>query len=449
MKSNRVKKLKKKISIRAQLALTFIGLMTGVIVLCLVCNKLFLSEYYTYAKKNIIKSAYEELLKTSTTESFSENAGKPVVDSLNKLAMTYNISIMVLDSDSESLYTSVNANRELAMELVGFILNVEPPLDKEDEIEKTEKYTLRRIRNQSGESLEMLGYLDDGVSFIMRTPMESIRESANYANKFFLYIGLIGTVCGGVVILLAANSLQKDLDRRDAQDEMRQDFIANVSHELKTPIALIQGYAEGLKEGITDDQESRDYYLDVIIDESDKMSNMVKKFLTLNQLEFGVEKPANEDFDIAAMIKGFLQQASILTDNNGIALKTDFPESTYVCGDAYLAEEVLTNYFSNAVNHCAANAGGEKFIELKLSSNKDKIRISVFNTGENIPKESLDKLWEKFYKVDKARTREYGGSGVGLSIVKAVQDSIGEGYGAENRPGGVLFWYELSASDMQ
>lgn len=97
------------------------------------------------------------------------------------------------------------------------------------------------------------------------------------------------------------------------------------------------------------------------------------------------------------------------------------------------------NYFSNAVNHCSK----EKIIVISLERREDNIRIGVFNTGEPIPEEAMPHLWEKFYKVDKARTREYGGSGVGLSIVKAIMESMNRAYGAENYTNGVLFWFEL------
>ena len=112
-------------------------------------------------------------------------------------------------------------------------------------------------------------------------------------------------------------------------------------------------------------------------------------------------------------------------------------------GDEFKLEEVVTNYISNAINH----VDGEKQIEVTVLHQNDKVRVSVFNTGELIPEDSLDKVWIKFYKVDKARTREYGGSGIGLSIVKAIMDSHHQKYGVYNRKEGVVFWFELDAAD--
>ena len=220
---------------------------------------------------------------------------------------------------------------------------------------------------------------------------------------------------------------------------MRKEFLSNVSHELKTPIALIQGYAEGLKECINDDAESREFYCDVIMDESAKMNNMVKKLLTLNHLEFGNDQAAMERFDLTDLVRGVVQSAQLLADQKGAQISFPQSEPVYVWGDEFKVEEVVTNYVSNALNH----VDGEMKIEVKMMRRENHVRLSVFNTGKPIPEEELDKIWIKFYKVDKARTREYGGSGIGLSIVKAIMESMHQKFGVVNYDNGVEFWFEL------
>jgi signal transduction histidine kinase len=223
---------------------------------------------------------------------------------------------------------------------------------------------------------------------------------------------------------------------------MRKEFLSNVSHELKTPISLIQGYAEGLKENINEDPESRDFYCEVIMDEADKMNKMVKKLLSLNELEFGNNQANLERFDIVTLIESVLSATEILFKQKEVTLYFEQTTPVYVWADEYLIEQVVTNYISNALNH----VGGQKIIEIKLIHRENRIRVAVFNTGENIPEEDLEKIWIKFYKVDKARTREYGGNGIGLSIVKAIMNSHNQECGVINRPIGVEFWFEL---DMQ
>ena len=483
-----------KYSIKRQFALIFMGVMAGMILLCILVNNLFLEQYYIRSKTNVIYDAYSTISQAANSDAYGT---AEFTEQLNDVCSIYNITICIMDADSQMKYESVNGGRELETQLFtyffGFYNSQEVKV-----LSEGEGYVIQRISSGKDEYLEMYGRLSSGISFIMRTPVESIRESAKIANRFFAYVGVLGALMGGLIVWFvsrkitrpilelnriseqmvhldfeakyqgrarneidllgeninklsssleksiselktANNELQKDIEKKERIDEMRKEFLANVSHELKTPIALIQGYAEGLSEGINDDPESREFYCEVIIDEAAKMNNMVKKLLTLNQLEFGNDIVSMERFDITALLKNYIQSAAILTKQNEITVEMkDYP-AIYVWADEYKTEEVFMNYFSNAVNHC----DGEKRIIVSLEEGEASVRISVFNTGEQIPEESIAHLWEKFYKVDKARTREYGGSGVGLSIVKAIMESMNQRFGVENHDNGVTFWFEL------
>ena len=233
--------------------------------------------------------------------------------------------------------------------------------------------------------------------------------------------------------------LKKDIEKKEEYESFQRDFIANASHELKTPIALIQGYAEGLKENVNDDPESRAFYCDVIMDEAAKMNDLVRMLMNLNELEAGSQNLTIDRFDLSEMITNQIQTMSLPASNNGITISYE-PEELFVHSDVFKIEEVFRNYLSNAINHCA----NEKRIEIRTVKEDDNVRVEVFNTGECIPEEEIPKLWDKFYKVDKARTREYGGSGVGLSIVKATMELLGEDYGCENTENGVVFYFNVS-----
>ena len=237
----------------------------------------------------------------------------------------------------------------------------------------------------------------------------------------------------------ANNELQMDIEQKEKLERMRTEFLGNVSHELKTPIALIQGYAEGLKEGVSDDPESREFYCDVIMDEAGKMNQMVKNLLTLNQLEFGDNDVQFERFNLTDLIRGVLQSLDIMITQKEVHVIFRQENPVYVWADEFKVEQVLRNYVNNALNH----AEGEKVIEIKIVEINEKAHISVFNTGNPIPEEDVEHIWEKFYKVDKARTREYGGNGIGLSIVKAIMESLHQAYGEKNYDNGVEFWFEL------
>ncbi len=484
-------------SVRRQFSLIFIGLMAGVILLCWFINNMFLGQYYMSTKTKVIRDAYTTISQAANSDTYSTEEFKAALDDV---CSVYNIMVYVMDADSMVKYQSFNGGAELERRLFGYLFGFLSD-DSVRVLEEGGDYVIQRVQVAGDDYLEMYGRLNTGISFIMRTPIESIRESVKIANRFFAYAGLGGTVLGAVIIWLvtgritrpilklndiseqmvhlnfeakytgkarneidllgeninklsasleksiselktANNELQKDIEKKEQIDEMRKEFLANVSHELKTPIALIQGYAEGLSEGIQDDPESRSFYCEVIMDEASKMNKMVQKLLTLNQLEFGNDVVEMERFDLAALIKNYVQSAAILTKQNGIEVCVEDWQPVFVWGDEYKTEEVFMNYFSNAVNHCS----GEKKIIVSLEQREKKVRVGVFNTGKPIPEDALPHLWEKFYKVDKARTREYGGSGVGLSIVKAIMESMNQQYGVENYNNGVLFWFELETA---
>ena len=243
--------------------------------------------------------------------------------------------------------------------------------------------------------------------------------------------------------LKSANAkLKADVEEKTKLDDMRKEFLANVSHELKTPIALISGYAEGLKDMACEDEESREFYCDVIMDEAKKMNHMVKQLMQLNSLEFGNNTPDFVRFSLTDLVKNCLSSSGeMIAAPKGINVESDILEDVYVWADEYQIEEVFRNYFNNAVNH----VDDRKLIRVSMERMDDyRVKVSVFNTGKNIPEDSIGRIWDKFYKVDKAHTREYGGSGIGLSIVKAVMEAHGGGYGVVNEEDGVRFYFVLS-----
>ena len=483
-----------KYSIKQQIAGIFIAVMVGTIILVWFANSTFLEKYYISNKVHAIYSAYESLDSAVSGGSISSDEFDL---ELRRVCDMYNISVVVIDAQSNTIKSTSRDTDLLIRRLYDNVFQRDNKLEK---IEDTDRYSLAVTTDQGmgTDYLEMWGVLDNGNLFLIRSPLESIRDSAKIANKFLAYIGIVVTLVSALLIWFvttritkpimelkdisarmtnldfemhyksrgkneidllgehmnqlsdtlektiselktANNELQRDIEKKEEIDEMRKEFLANVSHELKTPIALIQGYAEGLKEGIHDDDESKDFYCDVIIDESGKMNNMVKKLLTLNQLEFGNDVITMERFDVVAMIHNFLQSAEILTQQNEVNVRMEQTEPIYVWADEFKTEEVIRNYFNNAMNHVK----GDKIIDIKYTMLENKVRIGIFNTGDPIPEDSLPHLWEKFYKVDKARTREYGGSGVGLSIVKAIMDSMNQQYGVMNYTNGVEFWIEL------
>ncbi len=385
----------------------------------------------------------------------------------------------------------------------------EPLSDNCEQIKKNDQYAVYKVYDQriGSNYIELTGQMPDGYWLYLRANYTGIRDNASVSNRFLIIVGIVVTIISILLILVIAshytrpilrlakwaqemrgldfssryevdrddeigvlagsmndlsdklestiselktanNELKHDIEKKAEQEQMRQEFLANISHELKTPIALIQGYAEGLKENINDDPESRDFYCEVIVDEADKMNRMVKKLLSLNQIEFGNGQVHLEHFDINEMITSQTEASEILFRQKDVNLRYQPTEGPLlVWADEYMIEEVLANYISNALNHVEpGDESGEGIIEIKALKNGDKVRISVFNTGKPIPEADVSKIWDKFYKVDKARTREYGGNGIGLSIVKAVMEAHNQEFGVINYDNGVEFWFELDVS---
>ena len=178
------------------------------------------------------------------------------------------------------------------------------------------------------------------------------------------------------------------------------------------------------------------------MDEADKMNQMVKKLLNLNQIEY-VNQVQRETFDLTELIRGVLHSSEILAQQKGADIRFSRTEPVFISADEFMIEEVVSNYVSNALNHLDY----DRVIDIRMELKDTAVKVSVFNTGDPIPEEDLEKVWIKFYKVDKARTREYGGSGIGLSIVKAIMDAHKGKYGVENRENGVCFWFELETQN--
>jgi signal transduction histidine kinase len=231
-------------------------------------------------------------------------------------------------------------------------------------------------------------------------------------------------------------------------DERRKEFLSSVSHELKTPIALIQGYAEALEERVVTDEENRDYYYHVISDEADKMNTLVKKLTSLNNLEAGHDELYWEEFDIVALARSVIQRGQSLPGAEDLEFQFAGPDEAWVTADDFLIEEVVFNYITNAIHY----ARDRKLIRVTIREIEagggdagSRIRVEVFNSGSYLNDEEKERVWESFYKADKSRSREYGGSGLGLSVVRAVMERHQSAYGVENIEDGVSFWFELQA----
>lgn len=494
-------------SISRQLTLAFLTILGIVLLLMFLANSFLLEKFYENRLENTLVATFETagdhisedgIDKTFFSGTFVQNAEK---NNIIAAVTDHNyVPRVVVGTDTGSMDI-------LSARLNGYIWGI----DQGAQIVKTsDHYTIQKKQDdhvRDSVYLELYGtFPKSGYHMLLRVPVEGIRTSARISNEFAVYL-IVVAICLSLLMaefmskrltrpiieltdlsermanldfnakytsggrneigrlgdhfnqmsetlektiseLKTANiELQANLDAKIKAEAERREFLSNVSHELKTPLALIQGYAEGLQDCINEDPESRDYYCSVIIDEAGKMNLLVRKLMALNQLESGYDKVEMTRFDLADLIRGKAASTKILADQKGASIEVTCPDRVHVWGDEFKVEEVLTNYLSNAINHVE----GDKRIWIRVVPDLagHLVRISVFNTGRQIPEEDLDHVWDKFFKVDKARTRAYGGSGVGLAIVKAIMESFHQKYGVLNREDGVEFWFNLELGDRE
>jgi len=496
-----------KMSIRTRLFITVNLLIVFFVAFSWLMNSSYLEKYYVYQNKRELLSTSEriaQLYKGNVEDLALEIEKLERVSGLNILILNHNLEMKYhsrgIDIDKPPGPNSMPDDRaprpDFRISLVSKHLSA---------LQSGEQMVAvgQDPALQNG-FLNVASMLNNGDYLLLSTPLVSLQESAAIANQFFLFTGLITIVLGCIAVYIftrrftrpilelnaiaqkmseldfsqkftaqtedevgelgdSINSLSDQLDKSISElqaanqklladieherriDEMRKQFVSNVSHELKTPIALIQGYAEGLKVNVVEDEESKNYYCDVINDEAGKMNKMVRELLDLSQIEAGYFPLEKEVFEIGLLIEQVIAKYDLILKEEEILLLEEKADALLVNGDRSRIEQVLVNYLNNAMNHVDEH----KQLRVKVHTIGDKVRIAVFNTGCPIPEESLDKIFTSFYKVDKARTRAYGGTGLGLSIVRALMELHQNDYGVLNVTGGVEFWFELDKIDPQ
>ncbi len=486
-------------TVRGKLFLTLCIIVMSIILFLIIVNSFVLEKYYQYTKSKTLKSVYNQINSYYNGESQIEN----IEEELNKIAISNNFDIIIKDSDDVIQYLSNKdflSNIRKIIEFWGTNRNKEYSV-----IEETDKIEIMNIRDTQTRINYILltGKLDNGYSAYIRLPISSIQESVRISNRFLYLIAGIVIIIGGIAIIYISKQfsnpiselnaiakkmanldfshkyivtdddeinelgksinamsekleatinqlrktnieLERDIERKSKIDEMRKSFISDVSHELKTPIALIQGYSEGLLENVNTDEENRKFYAEVILDESNKMDKLVKQLLELTRLEYENREFNNREFNIVELEKEIVRSSQVMIQEKGTEVIFETEEKIDVYADDFYISQIITNYLTNAIKH-VKNIDNENYIKItnKAIPEKNKIRVTVFNTGDKISEENLPRIWNRFFKADEARNREDGGSGIGLSIVRAIMNNYGTEYGVENKENGVEFYFEI------
>ena len=501
-----VKLSKQAKTVRGKLFFIMCIVVLSIILFLILVNSFVLEKYYQYTKSNQLKSLYNNINDYYN----SDNPATNFKDELDRVAIKNNFDIIIKDENDKAVYLSNKdflSNIRVIIDFWGINKQKEYKV-----LEETDKLEIRNIKDTetSANYILLSGKLDNGYGVYIRIPISSIQESVRISNRFLYLIAGIVIIVGGIAIIYISKTfsspiselnniakkmanldfshkyavtddddeinelgesinmmseklettinqlrstnieLERDIEKKSKIDEMRKSFISDVSHELKTPIALIQGYSEGLLENVNDDPESRKFYAEVILDETNKMDKMVRQLIELTKLEYEKREFNNRTFNIVELEKEIVRTSKVMIDEKQTEVIFETPDKIDVFADDMYLSQIITNYLTNAIKH-VKDVDGEKYIKITnvVLQDKQKARVTVFNTGENISEENLNRIWNRFFKADEARNRDDGGSGIGLSIVRAIMNNYGNDYGVKNKTKGVEFYFEVDLQSGQ
>ena len=399
-------------SIRAKLFLTLCIVIVMIIAFFVIISNTVLETLYYTSKKDALLNAFD-YVQNNIPKEFKEDEANHLKSDLEKVCVEYSFEIVIEDGENQIYVTNKNFSKDFGT-VNDITYNIDYSIfNKSDIMYARNDVSLRKIMSKSNgmDYVLLKGHLENGNEIFIRTPISPIEESAEITNNFIYVIGFLSIVLGGFAILVITerftkpieelndianemsnlnfkrkyrindsedeidelgksintlsdkleetilqlkknnSDLEKDIEAKSKIDEMRKQFISDVSHELKTPIALIQGYAEGLVENVTTDEESRKFYTEVILDEANKMDKLVKRLLELMKLEYEDRKLNDVKFDLVELINEVIKNSQVMLRENKIEVEFNQDKPVMVFADDFYIEQVVTNYFTNAIKN--------------------------------------------------------------------------------------------------
>ncbi len=473
-------------SIKTRLFFVIFGIILLNITLVLVFGGVFAGIYYTELTKMKLND-YGKYIQDAYNDSDNQDKLKYIIDKCT----ANNVTVVIYDSSNNTVFS--NSREKSSKMQSGIDVNtwiehvykegIFSKLNSKSSITDTEN-------NGISDSICFYSKIDDDIYLMLETPMEFLQSAANMMFQFFSIISIITLIIATFIIYFVskkiakpikqidrtaqriskmdfsercnihtgdeievlsisinkmADKLEKNIDilkedlRREEQTNiMRREFIANVSHDLKTPLALITSYSEALFDGNIDKKEA----VEVLLEQCNRMDRLVNQMLTLSRLESNTMKYDMTVFPIGELISTVSQEFKLLIE--GIDFNLDVDDSI-VYGDYNAIVQVYTNLLDNAIKY----VDDKKQIRVFLSEDDSEfVKISVYNTHKPLYEENLQNVFEMFYKTDKSREIGSKSYGIGLAIVKNIVKSHGGKCGVENMDEGVCFWFTLKRVEL-
>jgi len=461
-------------SMRFKLWAGMMALIVIVLILLWLFQIVFLESFYTNMHISGVKKE-----AVSIMESMNEGSKTEYENKLEALSFEYNMSIDVIDPEGNTIFSTgtMGAGGQMPMMMTGSRVEVFQQALAGNVVE----FPLMHPR--FGNKFMMIGLPVRAAGtvsevLIINLPLAPVEDTASILKWQLLYITSILLAASLLISYLISKSFTRPIldikkvsetmasgdfsarissrkqdeigklastinylgEQLSKIDQLRKDLIANVSHELRTPLSLRRGYAETIRDVTGDSREKRDKQLEIIIEETERLSGIVDDVLNLSQLQSGYIKLDKSRFSVGETVDAIVKRYEVLSEKAGVKIIQQCATDAVMEADKARIEQVFYNLINNAFNH--TTAGGT--ITVRAIDQPAAVRFEVSDTGSGIPEEDISHIWERFYKVDKTSNKKSVGTGLGLAIVKGVLDAHQAVFGVESKMGvGTTFWFEL------
>lgn len=450
------------------------GLMLALVFIALIliwCFQIVFLEsfYFSIHEKKLLKEGANlaEMIKANEEQYIIEQK-------LNELLLKYNARIDLYTSKGVIIYSSESAPKLIRVDKTAFLMDI---------IQNKKAVSTYKQNSMGNLLLVGLPVIRENVmtaAIIMTIPVASLKETVDTLKEQFVIISLILISVSSILAyvfsryftrpILEINNAAKTMAEGNLSikvpvntkdelgmlsstinhlslqlqkiEQLRKDLIANVSHEFKTPLSLIKGYAETIRDVENLSEEKRSKQLNIIIEESDKLNYMINEIMDLSQIQSDYYKLDKTDFIISETIKAVVNRLAYHTENKKLCIEVDYKDDLWVYADERRIEQVLYNLLNNAINHSEEKHS----IFIRIINHDNLIVVEIEDQGEGISPEEISYIWDRFYKSKEASAKNKG-SGLGLAIVKGILDAHKSNFGVESEIGrGSKFWFEIIKS---
>ena len=420
----------------------------------------FINSYYEYSKTNQIKNVTDEILQNYDND----------IEYLNKLSYEENICIEIVKnritiySSNDSIRGCISSSGKYKNDFY------------ENDLEEQTYKLINPLLNTK--SLIYAKKYNEDITIFVNASLEPLDNTISILSNQLIIVSIIVVILSLIIGYFISKRISKPIVKMNEKakklangnynftfdnnsniyeidelantlnyakkelaetDELRRDLLANVSHDLKTPLTMIKAYAEMIRDLNSDNVEKRNANLNVIIEESERLNILVNDLLTLSKIQANKDVLEKEDFDIVELINNIIKRYSIYKDTEGYIFEVNTPDKVIVNADKKKIEQVIYNLINNAINY----TGDDNRVIINVLVDKN-IRVEIKDTGKGIKKEDLPHIWDKYYHSKKKHKRNVIGTGIGLSIVKTILESHNFKYGVESkRNKGTTFYFEI------